>query len=41
MAGALRVFTGPEAEVEANGDQVGDVVDSGVEGARLSRVRTI
>ena len=32
MAGALRVFTGPEAEVEANGDQVGDVAGSGVGG---------
>ena len=28
--GALRVFTGPEAEVKDNGDQVGDVVGSGV-----------
>ena len=25
MAGALHVFTRPEAEVEANGDQVSDV----------------
>ena len=32
VAGALRVFTIPEAEVEANGDQVGDVVGSGVGG---------
>ena len=32
VAGALRVFTGPEAEVEANGDQVGDMVVSGVGG---------
>ena len=32
MAGALRVFTGSEAEVEANGDQVGNVVVSGVGG---------
>ena len=30
MAGALYVFTGPEAEVEANGYQVGNVVGSGV-----------
>ena len=30
VAGALRVFSGPEAEVEANGDQFGDVVGSGV-----------
>ena len=29
VAGALRVFTGPEAEVEANGDQVGNMVGSG------------
>ena len=28
VAGALSVFTGPEAEVEASGDQVGDVVGS-------------
>ena len=28
MAGALRIFAGPEAEVEANGDQVGNVVGS-------------
>ena len=33
VTGALRVFTGPEAEVEANGDQIGDVGDSGVRGA--------
>ena len=32
VASALRVFKGPEAEVEANGDQVGDVVGSGVGG---------
>ena len=32
MAGALRVFAGPEAEVEANSYQVGDVVVSGVGG---------
>ena len=32
MASALPVFTGPEAEVEANGDQVGDVVVYGVGG---------
>ena len=32
MAGALRVFTGSEAEVEYNGDQVGDMVGSGVRG---------
>ena len=32
VAGALRVFTGPEAEVEANGDQVGNMVGSGVGG---------
>ena len=30
MAGALRVFAGPEVEVEANCDQVGNVVGSGV-----------
>ena len=30
--GALRVFAGLQAEVEANGDQVGDVVGSGVGG---------
>ena len=30
VAGALRVFSGLEAEVEANGDQVGDVVGFGV-----------
>ena len=29
VAGALRVFAGLDAEVEANGDQVGDVVGSG------------
>ena len=29
---ALRVFTGPEAKVEANGDQVGNVVGSGIRG---------
>ena len=32
MAGALRVFVGPEEEVEANGDQVGKVVGSGIGG---------
>ena len=32
VAGALRVFTGSEAEVEANGDQVGNMVGSGVGG---------
>ena len=32
VAGALRVFVGLEAEVEANGDQVVDVVGSGVGG---------
>ena len=32
VAGALCVFTGPEAEVEANGDQVGDMVGPGVGG---------
>ena len=32
MAGALRIFSGPEAEVEANGEQVGDVVGYGVGG---------
>ena len=32
MAGALRVFVGPEAELEASGDQVSDVVGSGVGG---------
>ena len=32
MAGALCVFAGQEAEVEANGDQVGNVVGSGVVG---------
>ena len=32
VAGALRVFTGPEAEVEANGDQVGNVVGYAVGG---------
>ena len=30
MAGALRVFAGPEAEVEANDDKVGNMVGSGV-----------
>ena len=33
VASALRVFAGPEAEVEANCDQVDDVVGSGVRGA--------
>ena len=32
VAGALCVFTGPKAEVEANGDQVGNMVGSGVGG---------
>ena len=32
MAGALRVFAGPEAEVEANGDQFGNVVGSWARG---------
>ena len=32
VAGAFRVFTGLEAEVDANGDQVGNVVGSGVRG---------
>ena len=32
MAGSLRVFERPEAEVEANGDRVDDVVGSGVVG---------
>ena len=32
VAGALRVFSGPQAEVEGSGDQVGDVVGSGVGG---------
>ena len=32
VAGALGVFAGPEVEVESNGDQVGDVVGSGVGG---------
>ena len=32
VAGALCVFKGPEAEVEANGDQVRNVVGSGVGG---------
>ena len=31
--GAICVITGPEAEVEANGDQVDNVVGSGVGGA--------
>ena len=30
VAGALRIFARPEAEVEANGDQVGNVVGSGL-----------
>ena len=33
VAEALRVFTGPEAEVEANCDQDGNVVESEVRGA--------
>ena len=32
VAGALGVFAGPDAEVEANGDQVDNVVGSGVGG---------
>ena len=32
VAGALRVFSGSEAEVESNGDQVGNMVGSGVRG---------
>ena len=32
MDGALSVFAGPEAEVESTGDQVGNVVGSGVGG---------
>ena len=32
VAGALCVFAGPETKVEANGDQVGNVVGSGVVG---------
>ena len=32
MAGALRVFEGTEVEVDANNDQVGNVVGSGVGG---------
>ena len=32
VAGALCVFSGSQAEVEANGDQVGDMVGSGVRG---------
>ena len=32
VAGALLVFAGPEAEVKANGDQVGDMVGSWVGG---------
>ena len=32
VAGALRVFTGLEAEVESNGDQVSNMVGSGVGG---------
>ena len=30
VVGARRVFAGPETEVESNGDQVSDVVGSGV-----------
>ena len=33
VVGELHVFTGPEAEVEANYDQVGDVVGSGIRGS--------
>ena len=32
VAGALRVFAGTQAEVEADGDQIGDVVGSDVRG---------
>ena len=32
MAGALHIFTGSEAEVEANGDQARNMVGSGVRG---------
>ena len=32
VAGALRIFAVPEAEVESNGNQVGDVVGSWVRG---------
>ena len=32
VVGALRVFAGPEVEVEADGDQIGDVVGSDVRG---------
>ena len=32
VPGALRIFSGPEAEVEANGDQVSDVVGYGIGG---------
>ena len=32
VAGALHVFTGSEVEVDANGDQVGNMVGSGVGG---------
>ena len=33
MVGALCVFAGPEVEVEANGEQVCNVVGSGVRGS--------
>ena len=33
MAGALRVFAGPDAEEKANGDQVRDMVSFRVRGA--------
>ena len=32
VASALRLFTGPEAELEANGDQVSNLVGSGFRG---------
>ena len=37
VAGALHVFAGPEAEVEANGDRVGNVVGSGIGGDSCRR----
>ena len=36
VAGALCVFTGPEEELEANGDQVGNVTGSSVGGGSCS-----
>ena len=33
VVGALCIFAGPEAEIEANGEQVGDMVVFGVGGA--------